>query len=77
MYIIAIEEECYGITDEDCKAYPALVGRGCSCCQTYRRVTRENLDQAIAEAEEWLAKLRATEPVKYPADVTGGEPKKK
>ncbi len=73
MYIIDIDQECYSITDLEGKPYPALVTRGCSCCQGYRRITRENLDEAIKQAEEWLERLRSTDPVDYPDDTEGGE----
>jgi hypothetical protein len=67
---ISIDQECYSFTDDDGRPYPALVTRGCGCCAAYRKVTRENLDEAIRQAEEWLAKLRETEPVDYPEEVS-------
>lgn len=67
MNILDYTTESFAYTHpETCAPLPALITSGCGCCSGVLPVTRENLDKAIHEAEEWLEQLRNLQPYDYP-----------
>lgn len=67
--ITGYDAECWSFQDDDGKPYPALLTRGCGCCQSYLKVTPENIAEAIKATEEWLEFLRELQPVTYPPEI--------
>lgn len=61
--------ECYSFADGEGQPYPALLTRGCGCCSVAVKVTRENLDEAIRSAREWVGFLESLSPVDYPPEI--------
>lgn len=63
--IIKYDPENFDFMDENCRPFPAFVTRGCGCCSSVVRVTRESIDEAIQQAKDWLAFLEGLQPVDY------------